>query len=173
MLMNKNDPHPEIASPLATPTDLNPKGTAAIAQAINPLIADAFALYVKTKNYHWHMSGSHYRDYHLLLDEQANQILAMIDVLAERVRKIGSTTLHSISHISQLQQIKDDNNDYVPPKDMLGNLLNDNKAYAARIRQAHGICDQYEDIATASFLEVFVDETEKRTWFLYETLAAT
>jgi len=156
---------------LTTPTDLGDTARRAITQAINPLVADAFALFVKTKNFHWHMSGSHYRDYHLLLDEQGNQIFAMIDVLAERVRKLGGSTIRSIEHIKSLQQVRDDNDVFVTPKDMLKRLLEDNKEYAARMRAAHQICDENNDVATASLLEVFIDETERRTWFLFETLA--
>lgn len=154
---------------LSTPTDLGEKARQAVAKTINPLVADAFALYVKTKNYHWHMSGSHYRDYHLLLDEQAAQILAMIDVLAERVRKLGGVTIHSIEEIGRLQNVKDDNDVFVEPREMIRRLLDDNKNYAARMRDAHKVCDEHNDVATASFLEVFIDETERRTWFLFET----
>jgi len=155
---------------LATPTDLGPDAAAAVAEAINPLVADAFALYIKTKNFHWHMSGSHYRDYHLLLDEQADQIFAMTDVLAERVRKLGATTIRSIGDISRLQNLEDDDRDFVEPLDMLDALLDDNKFFAARQRQAHAVCDEHNDVATASLLENFIDETERRTWFLYETV---
>lgn len=154
---------------LATPTDLGETARQAITAAINPLVADAFVLFVKTKNYHWHVTGSHYRDYHLLLDEQATQIFATIDVLAERVRKLGGTTIHSISHISRLQRIKDDDEQFVAPREMLRRLMDDNKSFAANLRAAHEICDQYRDVATASFLEVFIDEAERRVWFLYET----
>ncbi len=154
---------------LATPNDLKSDERQKVAAVINPLVADAFALYVKTKNFHWHVSGSHYRDYHLLLDEQADQIFAMIDVLAERVRKLGGTTIRSISHISELQTIKDDNNAFVEPKEMIRRLMNDNKEYAAHMRAAHEVCDENGDVATASILEVFIDETERRTWFLFET----
>lgn len=154
---------------LTTPSDLGDKARQAVASAINPLAADAFALFVKTKNYHWHVSGSHYREYHLLLDEQATQIFAMIDVLAERVRKLGGTTIRSISHIHELQSVKDDNDVFVEPKDMIRRLMDDNKKFAAHMREAHKICDDYNDVATASVLEVFIDETERRTWFLYET----
>jgi starvation-inducible DNA-binding protein len=161
------------ASPLklATPTDLKDKARRAIATAINPLVADAFALFVKTKNYHWHMSGSHYRDYHLLLDEQATQIFNMIDILAERVRKVGGTTIHSISQISALQSVHDDNETYVAPKEMIRRLMEENKALTSRMRAAHKICDDVNDVATASVLEVFIDESERRTWFLFETQA--
>lgn len=153
---------------LATPTDLKPKDVQAIAEAINPLVADAFALYVKTKNFHWHLSGSHFRDYHLLLDEQADQIFATIDVLAERVRKIGGTTIRSISHIGALQTLPDDNEECVTPFQMVQRLIADNKAMAAAMRKAHEVADEGGDVATASVLEVFIDETERRTWFLYE-----
>lgn len=153
---------------IATPTDLGDKAREAISEAINPLVADAFALYVKTKNYHWHMSGPHYRDYHLLLDEQSDQIFAMIDVLAERIRKLGGSTIHSISQIASLQTVKDDNDPFVEPRDMIRRLLDENKSYAARMRAAHKVCDDHNDVATASFLETFIDETERRTWFLFE-----
>lgn len=154
---------------LATPTDLGDKARQAISESLNPLIADAFALFVKTKNFHWHVSGSHYRDYHLLLDEQADQIFAMIDVLAERVRKLGGTTIRSISHIASLQKVRDDNEAFVEAKDMIKKLMEDNKEYVVRMRAAHKVCDDYNDIATASLLETFVDEGERRTWFLFET----
>lgn len=154
---------------LSTPSDIDSKRRKEIALAINPLVADAFALFVKTKNFHWHMSGSHYRDYHLLLDEQANQLFAMIDVLAERVRKLGELTIHSISELARLQTIHDDNDLFIKPKDMLQRLLDDNKHFAKHLRTVHEICNKNEDIATASLLENYVDETERRTWFLYET----
>ncbi len=157
-------------SQLATPSDLKPAAAAAIAEAINPIIADAFALYLKVKNFHWHMSGSHYREYHLLLDEHADQIFAMTDVLAERVRKVGGTTIRSIGHVAKLQKVSDDDRDYVTPLDMLKELVEDNKNFAARQRAAHEVCDEHKDIATTSLLENFVDETERRTWFLYETV---
>jgi starvation-inducible DNA-binding protein len=149
--------------------DLDDRDCNKIAQVINPLIADVFALYLKTKNFHWHMSGKHFRDYHLLLDEQADQVLAMIDVLAERVRKLGKTTIHSISHISQLQKIQDNNKDFVEPREMINELMNDNKNLLISMRSAHQICDQGNDVATASLLENYIDETEKRIWFLFET----
>jgi starvation-inducible DNA-binding protein len=158
-----------LVSGLDTPNDLSKEGRAAIADAVNVLVADAFALYIKTKNFHWHMSGSHYRDYHLLLDEQGDQIFAMTDVLAERVRKLGFTTIHSTGHIARLQTIADDDREFVLPLDALTELMNDNKKFAAEQRSAHAICDQHGDVATASILEVFIDETERRVWFLYET----
>ncbi len=153
---------------LATPTDLSQEGVKAIAEAVNGLVADAFALYVKTKNFHWHLSGSHFRDYHLLFDEQADQIFATIDPLAERIRKIGGTTIRSIGHIGALQSIQDDNNDFVSPLEMVQQLMADNKAMATAMRATHEICEDNKDIATASELEVFIDETERRTWFLFE-----
>jgi starvation-inducible DNA-binding protein len=156
-------------APLDTPTDLSSEAVEAISDALNPLVADVFALYVKTKNFHWHVSGPHFRDYHLLLDEQAEQIFATIDELAERVRKIGGHTLRSIGHIAKLQRIKDNDADYVPPLAMLGELMEDNKALAANMRAAHGIADAHEDVGTASMLEVFVDQAERRTWFLFES----
>lgn len=154
---------------LTTPTDLGDSARKAIATALNPLVADAFTLFVKTKNFHWHVTGSHYRDYHLLLDEHAAQVFAMIDVLAERVRKLGGTTIRSIEQITKLRHLKDDNDSFVSPRDMMIRLMHDNEEFAANLRAAHRICDENNDIATASFLEVFVDETERRIWFLYET----
>ena len=159
----------EHSSPLATPTHLGEDAREAIAKALNPLIADAFALYVKTKNFHWHLSGHHFRDYHLLFDEQADQIFAMIDVLAERVRKLGGLTIHSIGEISQLQNIEDDNDAFVKPLEMVRRLFEDNKDYARRMLEAHKVCEDHQDVATASILEIFIDETERRAWFLYET----
>lgn len=153
---------------LRTPSDLDPKQTAKVADALNGVLADAFALYIKTKNFHWHISGPHFRDYHLLLDEQADQIYAMTDPLAERIRKIGGTTLRSIGHISRLQSIKDNDETYVDALAMLGELQDDNKAVAARMRKVHDILDKANDIASASLVENWIDETERRTWFLYE-----
>jgi starvation-inducible DNA-binding protein len=157
------------SAPLATPTDLKPAATKDIAAAMNAVLADVFALYLKTKNFHWHMSGPHFRDYHLLLDEQADQLFAMTDAIAERVRKIGGPTLKSIGHISRLQRVEDNDADYVEPQDMLAEVREDNKTLAARLREAHNVCDEHRDIATASLIEVWIDETERRTWFLYET----
>jgi starvation-inducible DNA-binding protein len=155
-------------APLITPTDLHPKATREISGALNAMLADVFALYLKTKNFHWHMSGPHFRDYHLLLDEQGEQIFAMTDALAERVRKIGGTTLRSIGQISKLQRLSDNDADYVDPLDMLAELREDNKALAASFREAHEVCDENGDIASASLIENWVDETERRTWFLFE-----
>jgi starvation-inducible DNA-binding protein len=157
-----------VAPELDTPSDLPQQAVDKISATLNVLLADAFALYLKTKNFHWHVSGRHFRDYHLLLDEQADQIFASTDALAERVRKVGGTTLRSISQISKLQTIQDNNESYVPPRDMLRELMNDNKKIAAAMRKAHKTVDDLEDAATAGLLENFIDETERRTWFLFE-----
>src|SRR6266705_1393907 len=153
---------------LKTPTDLSRKGVGEVSSALRQLLADVFALYVKTKNFHWHMSGSHFRDYHLLLDEQADQIYAITDTIAERVRKLGGTTLRSIKHVSALQRIDDNDADYVTPLDMLAELRDDNERLAGFMRAAHAVCDEHGDVATASLLEVWIDEAEKRVWFLFE-----
>jgi len=155
-------------APLLTPTDLKAAATRDIAGAMNAILADVFALYLKTKNFHWHMSGPHFRDYHLLLDEQSDQLFAMTDPIAERVRKVGGSTLKSIGHIARLQRMQDNDAEYVEPLDMLGELRDDNKTLATRLREAHNVCDQHRDIATASLIEVWIDETERRTWFLFE-----
>jgi starvation-inducible DNA-binding protein len=155
-------------APLATRTDLGAAATRDITAAMNVVLADVFALYVKTKNFHWHMSGPHFRDYHLLLDEQADQIFAMTDPIAERVRKIGGATLRSIGDIARAQRVLDNDADYVEPLDMLAELREDNKELAARLREAHNVCDEHRDVATASLIEVWIDETERRTWFLFE-----
>lgn len=153
---------------LTTPNDLAASGRADIAAAMNGMLADVFALYVKTKNFHWHMSGPHFRDYHLLLDEHGDQIFAMTDPIAERVRKLGGLTIRSIGQISRTQRIADNDAEYVEPSDMLAELREDNKTLAARFREAHNVCEEYGDVATASLIEVWVDETERRTWFLFE-----
>jgi len=155
-------------APLETRTDLARAATKDVAAAMNAILADVFALYLKTKNFHWHMSGPHFRDYHLLLDEQADQLFAMTDPIAERVRKIGGLTLRSISHISRTQRVLDNDAEYVEPLDMLAELADDNKTLAARLREAHNVCDENRDVATASLIEVWIDETERRTWFLFE-----
>jgi starvation-inducible DNA-binding protein len=157
-----------FATALATPTDLKHDGVEAISTALRPLLADVFALYMKTKNFHWHMSGPHFRDYHLMLDEQSDQIFAMTDVLAERVRKVGQLTLHSIGEIARNQRIADNDAPYVTPQDMLAELREDNGVLAKRMREAHDMVDEHRDVASASLLEVFIDETERRAWFLYE-----
>jgi starvation-inducible DNA-binding protein len=151
-----------------TPTDLNHQGVVEITTALRQLLADSFALYVKTKNFHWHMTGRHFRDYHLLLDEQADQIFEMTDDIAERARKIGGTTLRSISDISRHQRLKDNNDERVAPKDMLAELSFDNQALTRYFRSAHETCEKYNDVATASLIEVWIDQTERRTWFLSE-----
>ncbi len=158
----------EREAPLATPTDLTRSATKDIAGAMNAILADVFALYVKTKNFHWHMSGPHFRDYHLFLDEQGEQLFAMTDPIAERIRKIGGLTLKSIGHISRTQRVLDNDADYVEPLDMIAELADDNKTLAARLREAHNVCDEHRDVATASLIEVWIDETERRTWFLSE-----
>jgi starvation-inducible DNA-binding protein len=156
------------ARQLATPTDLKPEEIQAVVEAVNPLIADAYALYVKTKNFHWHLSGSHFRDYHLLFDEQADAIFASIDPLAERMRRIGGTTIRSVSHISQLQTISDNNDDFVSPEQMIQELIEDNRHIAEAQRAAIEVCDQNRDTPTGNLLQEVLDETEKRVWFLFE-----
>ncbi|MFC7287349.1 Dps family protein [Herminiimonas glaciei] len=155
-------------APLITPSDMGTKATKDISAAMNGVLADVFALYLKTKNFHWHMSGPHFRDYHLLLDEQAVQIYAMTDLIAERIRKVGGMTLRSIGHIARTQRIQDNDADYVEPNDMLAELREDNKLLTSRLREAHGVCDEHHDIGTTSLIEVWIDETEQRTWFLFE-----
>jgi len=155
-------------APLHTPTDLKSNAVVEISGALNTLLADMFALYLKTKNFHWHMSGRHFRDYHLLLDEQAEQIFATTDAIAERVRKIGGTTLRSIGQISRLQRLLDNEVEYVTPNDMLAELRDDNKQLTAAMRETHTLCDEHEDVASASLLENWIDEAERRTWFLFE-----
>ena len=156
------------AAQLDTPTDLSKDAMRDVSAALNGILADAFALYLKTKNFHWHISGPHFRDYHLLLDEQAEQIFATTDVLAERVRKIGQPTLRSIGDISRQQRLSDNDAPYVEPQDMLAELRDDNQRVVASMREAHDVCDEHNDVATASLLETFIDDAEKRVWFLYE-----
>jgi starvation-inducible DNA-binding protein len=156
-------------APLETRTDLTQAATKDITAAMNAILADVFALYVKTKNFHWHMSGPHFRDYHLLLDEHADQLFAMTDPIAERVRKIGGLTLTSIGRIARTQRVLDNDAEYVEPLDMLAELAEDNRTLAARLREAHNVCDEHRDVATASLIEVWIDETERRAWFLFET----
>ena len=158
---------------LATPTDLKADATRDIAAGINGMLADVFALYLKTKNFHWHMSGPHFRDYHLMLDEQSDQIFAMTDPMAERARKIGGTTIRSIGQIGRQQRILDNDAEYVEPHSMLAELREDNQQMAASLRELHGLCEDHDDVATASLLEVWVDETERRTWFLFEATRTT
>ena len=159
-------------APLTTPTDLEPDAVRDLTGALNALLADMFGLYLKTKNFHWHMSGPHFRDYHLLLDEHGDQIFATTDAIAERVRKIGGTTLRSIGHIGRLQRVQDNDADYVTAMDMLAELRDDNHELTTRMRETHDLCDEHGDVATASLLEVWIDEAERRTWFLYEATRA-
>lgn len=153
---------------LHTPSDLTAEATQDVAGAMNAILADVFALYVKTKNFHWHLSGPHFRDYHLMFDEQGDQIFAMTDPIAERIRKIGGSTIKSIGQISHLQRVLDNDADYVEPEDMLAELCEDNKTLTARLREAHNVCEEHRDVATTSLIEVWIDETERRTWFLFE-----
>src|SRR5215469_10163288 len=164
----KNEAKDRRKSPLATPSDLGQEAVKNISGALNALLADIYALYFKTKNFHWHISGPHFRDYHLLLDEQGDQIFAIGDDIAERVRKIGGSTIRSIGHISRLQRSRDNDADYVDPMDMLSELREDNTALIARMREAHDLCDEAGDVATTSSLEVWIDEAERRVWFLFE-----
>src|SRR5215468_184202 len=166
--MSATDAKSRRSAALHTPTDLSSNAVQDVAAGLNLLLADAFALYLKTKNFHWHMSGPHFRDYHLLLDDQSDQIYAMSDPIAERVRKVGGTTLRSIGHIARLQRVLDNDADFVTPLDMLAELQEDNKRLAASFREAHGVCETHGDIATASLIEVWIDETERRAWFLFE-----
>jgi starvation-inducible DNA-binding protein len=158
---------------LGTPTDLSAEAVRDISAALNALLADMFGLYLKTKNFHWHISGPHFRDYHLLLDEQADQIFATTDPIAERVRKIGGRTIHSIGQIARLQRLLDNDADYVTPLDMLAELREDNKQLTNEMRRTHALCDEYNDVATASLIEVWIDEAERRTWFLFEASRTT
>ena len=155
-------------APLATPSDLSGNAIGDISGALNALITDLFALYFKTKNFHWHMSGHHFRDFHLMLDEQSDQIFAMIDPLAERVRKLGGSTLRSVGHAARLQRVLDNDAGFVSPLDMLAELRDDNRLIVAELRACHALCDEHRDIATASLLETYVDEGERRAWFLFE-----
>jgi len=157
---------------LNTPSDLTPEATAAVAERINRLVADAYVLYVKTKNFHWHVSGPNFRDFHEMLDDQSEQILKSIDPLAERARKLGQPTLRSLSQILALASLRENEKDFVSPYDMLVELMEDNVAVAKSMREAHGVCDDWDDVATASLIEQFLDETEKRTWFLFEAARA-
>lgn len=153
---------------LHTPSDLDEQGRAKLSDSLNLLVADYFALYIKTKNYHWHMSGRHFRDYHLLLDEQADQIFAVIDPLAERVRKLGYPTIHSVGEVGRKQRVKDNDDIYENPLDMLIDLQNENRELVKNLRDTHEIADDIKDVATASLLEVYIDEAERRAWFLFE-----
>ncbi len=167
--MSKSKPAKATEQKLGTPTDLGADATRDIAAALGGLLADVFALYLKTKNFHWHMSGPHFRDFHLLLDEQASAIFAMTDPIAERARKIGGTTIRSIGHIARQQRLLDNDAEYVDPEGMLAELRDDNKQLTSIMREVHNVCDEYGDVATASLLENWIDETERRIWFLFET----
>src|ERR1700760_4220994 len=156
-------------APLSTPSDIDAKAVRDITGALNALLADVFCLYIKTKNFHWHMSGSHFRDYHLLLDDHGDQIFAMTDDIAERVRKIGGTTIRSIGHVPRLQRIADNDAEYVTPEDMLAELMDNEKQLILSMRSAHDLCDQAGDVATASLLENWIDQAQRRHWFLFET----
>src|ERR1700752_3393936 len=170
--IKSHDPKGISRGPLGTPTDLTATATKEISGAMNAILADVYALYLKTKNFHWHLSGPHFRDYHLLLDEQAEQIFAITDTVAERVRKVGGATLRSIGHIARLQRVADNNAEYVAPRDMLAELREDNGRLAARLREPHGVCEERGDVATASLIEVWIDEAERRSWFLFEATRA-
>jgi len=162
------DPRRRQTADLATPTGLAPEAVREVSGALTSLLADMFALYFKTKNFHWHIAGPHFRDYHILLDEQSSQIFKTTDAIAERVRKIGGITLHSISHVSRLQRVLDNDADHVTPSDMLAELGGDNKQVAGHLRLLHALCVEHGDIATASLIETWIDEAEGRTWFLFE-----
>ncbi len=166
--MKTKDVKSRRMAPLSTPTGLGENATKDLSGGLNILLADVYALHLKTKNFHWHMSGPHFRDYHLLLDEHAEQIDAITDVIAERVRKLGGTTIRSIGHIKSLQRVLDNDADFVTPQDMLAELREDNKQLAANMRTLHDLCDEHGDVATASLIEVWIDEAERRVWFLFE-----
>ena len=166
--MSARDAKAARVAPVKTPSDLKPNAIQDVSGALNMLLADMLALYLKTKNFHWHVSGPHFRDYHLLLDEQADQIFATTDAIAERVRKISGTTVRSIGHVSRLQRVLDNDADFVTPMDMLAELRDDNKQLTVNLREAHGLCDGHGDVASASLIEVWIDEAERRTWFLFE-----
>jgi starvation-inducible DNA-binding protein len=163
-------PPAKVVKALATPTDLNHDGVEEICEELRKLLADVFVLYLKTKNFHWHMSGPHFRDYHLLLDEHSDQIFAMTDDIAERARKIGGTTLHSIGEITREQRLEDNNKEFVAPHEMLAELADDNQHLVRSMRATHEVCDRHNDVATASMIENWIDETERRTWFLSESV---
>lgn len=161
------------SAPLHSPTDLGAQATADIAAALTGLLADMLALYMKTKNFHWHLSGPHFRDYHLMLDEQGDQIFATTDVIAERARKVGGTTLRSIGHIHRIQRLLDNDAEYVTPQDMLAELADDNRRLTGFLRATHAVCETYNDVASTSLIEVWIDEAERRSWFLFESTRGT
>ena len=166
--MNVRDAKVRRAAPLSTGYGLGANAVRDISGALNALLADMLALYMKTKNFHWHLSGPHFRDYHLMFDEHAEQIFGTTDAIAERVRKLGGTTLRSVGHIARLQRVLDNDADYVTPRDMLAELRDDDVALAARLREAHGLCEEHGDVASASLIESWVDDAERRAWFLFE-----
>jgi starvation-inducible DNA-binding protein len=170
--MAKDDANKLRKAPLATPSGLGSNAAKDIAAGLTALLADVFALYVKTKNFHWHMSGPHFRDYHLMLDEQAGEIFATTDAIAERARKVGGTTLRSIGHVHRLQRLLDNDAEYVTPQDMLAELADDNRRLASFLRSTHAVCEPYGDVATTSLLETWIDEAENRSWYLFETTRA-
>lgn len=172
-MSDRTDVKERRKSPMATPGGLPQEAVKDISGALNALLADVFALYLKTKNFHWHMSGPHFRDYHLLLDEHGDQIFAMTDPIAERVRKLGGTTIRSIGHVGRLQRISDNDSDFVEPQDMLAELMDDNKSVLTSMLAAHSLCDEQNDVSTASLLEVWIDETQRRIWFLFEATRNT
>ena len=167
--MNRTTAERLRVNPLRTPNDLGGNATKDIAAALTTLLADAFALYIKTKNFHWHSSGPHFRDYHLMLDEQGEQIFATTDAMAERARKLGGTTLRSVSHIARLQRLSDNEADFVTPEDMLAELASDNQQFISFLRATHDVCEEHNDVATTSLIEVWIDEAERRSWFLFES----
>ena|ERR1700728_1522778 len=167
--MNARESQRRMPESAPAPGGLERHAVEAISSSLTVILADMFALYIKTKNFHWHVSGPHFRDYHLLLDEQSEQIFAVTDAIAERVRKIGGTTLHSIGHVARLQRVADNDQEYVAPLDMISELLDDNRQLVASLRRAHSLCDEYGDVAGASMIEIWIDEAERRVWFLYET----
>ncbi|HEY0333954.1 MAG TPA: DNA starvation/stationary phase protection protein [Stenotrophomonas sp.] len=171
--MNTASVQSRQSAPLHTPTDLSARASQDIAAALTGVLADTFALYLKTKNFHWHMSGPHFRDYHMMLDEQGDQIFATTDALAERARKVGGGTLRSIGHIARLQRLSDNDADYVTPQDMLAELAEDNRRFTGFLRAAHGVCEEHGDVASTSLIEVWIDESERRAWFLFESTRGT
>lgn len=172
MTMNVAESRDTERAALNTPSDLSPEATATLAERINRLVADAYVLYVKTKNFHWHVSGPNFRDFHEMLDDQGQQILESIDPLAERSRKLGQPTIRSLSQVLALASLEENDKEFVSPYDMLVELMKDNIAMAKSMREAHGVCEDWEDVATASLIEQYLDETEKRTWFLFEAARA-
>ena len=168
-MTSRSELHARRQEPLATPSDISAEGVKQIAGALNALLADVFAVYLKTKNFHWHMSGPHFRDYHLLLDGHGDQLFGITYEIAERVRKIGGITIRSIGHIARLQRVADNDAEFVTPSDMMSELLDDEKALVLAMRSVHALCDDAGDVATASALETWIDQAQRRAWFLFET----